>query len=39
VNVNTSRRRFVDIMLERPIHFSRRGSFILRYDDIGYECI
>jgi len=32
-------RRLVDLMFKRPINLNKRGSFLLRYDDIGDECI
>jgi len=33
------KRRFVDLMFERLINLNRRGSFVLRYDDIQDEDI
>ena len=38
-NVNITRKGIFDLMFERPIHLNRRGSFILRYNDIGDEGI
>jgi len=40
VNANTTgKRKFVDLMLEKPVHLDRRGSFIFKYDDMGDECV